>query len=370
MTAEPTPGARLRVLALMPSLGLGGGIESYFVALEEALLSVGADVDVISLRTTERREPTLRLKARFAARAVTAARRLAAESNALVLVLHPGLFPVGVLVRKIARLPAARCVVFFYGTDIWGHTGLVRRVAHRTGWKVVTISSFSAGGLVSSGPVVVLPPGIPRSRYERLVGIASAGDRASRDVDVLSVFRLDEADGKGASVLVAAGDMLRRRRALLSMVIAGSGRASSDLRHLVAERADWLELKEDLSFDELADLYGRARLFVLASRSHRPGRSGFCGEGFGIVLVEAQLAGTPVIAPHLGGSSDAFVNWMTGVRPTDDSPETLAATIERILDDDLVLKSMAEDAASWSRGNFAPESYIDRVRRSVLADRA
>jgi hypothetical protein len=37
------------------------------------------------------------------------------------------------------------------------------------------------------------------------------------------------------------------------------------------------------------------------------------------VLIEAQVAGTPVIVPAYGGSSSAYVEGMTGAAPTDES---------------------------------------------------
>ena len=70
---------------------------------------------------------------------------------------------------------------------------------------------------------------------------------------------------------------------------------------------------------ELVDLYGGADIFVLASRQHR--RPGPAGEGFGIVLAEAALAGLPVMAPANDGSRDAFVPGLTGMRPVDQSVE-------------------------------------------------
>ena len=47
------------------------------------------------------------------------------------------------------------------------------------------------------------------------------------------------------------------------------------------------------------------------------------GEGFGLVLLEAQAAGTPVIATAYGGSHEACIEGVTGVAPADESAEAL-----------------------------------------------
>ena len=356
----------VRVLALMPSVGLGGGIEAYFAALKEALSDLGADVETRALQTPERPRPTVLTKARFALEAVAAARHLAREEDVLLFVLHPGLLPVGVVAQGMARLPSLRCSLFFYGADIWGHSRIRRRFPQRAGWRVMTISSFSAGALVESGPVTVLPPGIPRERYRRLVADVPSDEVPSREIDVLTVIRLGDAEVKGAWALLGAADIVRGGRSDFSLVIAGSGHAPPDLRAAVTERRAWVELRENVAFEELADLYRQAKIFVLATRSHLPGQKGFRGEGFGIVLVEAQLAGTPVIAPCLGGSSDAYLHGVTGLRPADESPEALAATIERLLTNDDVLQSMATRATRWARHAFSPSAYNESVGRLLL----
>lgn len=357
---------RVSVLALMPSIGLGGGIEAYFAALREALCELGAHVETVALQTRERQAPTVSAKAHFVLTAVATARRLAKEEDPLVLVLHPGLLPVGALAQLVARARSPRCALFFYGADISGHSALSRRLANRAGWRIVTVSSFSAGALAACGPVTVLPPGIPQERYERLVTDAPLDERPARDIDVLTVFRLAHAEVKGAFELLQAGDIVRRGHSDFSLVIAGSGRAPAHLRDAVRARSSWVDLREDVPFDDLADLYRRAKIFVLATRSHVPGQKGFRGEGFGIVLAEAQLAGAPVIAPALGGSSDAFVDGLTGLRAPNDSPEAFAATIDRLLVDDALLKSTGEYASEWAKEKFSASTYEQRVKAGLL----
>lgn len=359
------PPAAPSVLALLPSEGLGGGIESYWAALAEALVSLGAELQTVSLGHAPNPRLGASDKAAFVARAVAAARGLRRHAEAVLLVLHPGLVPAGLLAQRAARVDPGRCWAFFYGADIWGTSRMTVRLVRRAGWRVATISSFSAGALAGSGPVTVLPPGIPERRYDTLLAARSHPTTAG-PFDVLTVIRLAHAQSKGAHELLHAGDLVRETGHDLSLVIAGSGDPPAGLRAAVACRP-WARIEQDLEFPDLAALYHRARLFVLATRSHQPGIPGFSGEGFGIVLAEAQLAGTPVIAPVLGGSTDAFVEGFTGLRPVDGSAEALADRIRALLGDPPRLEEMASRAACWGRACFSPDAFRATVGDVVLA---
>ena len=90
------------------------------------------------------------------------------------------------------------------------------------------------------------------------------------------------------------------------------------------------------------------------------------GEGFGLVLLEAQAAGTRVIAPAYGGSREPYVEGVTGVAPADESPEALTRTLHELLKDPARLASMAGHAARWTRQAFALEHYAQLAVRRLL----
>jgi glycosyltransferase involved in cell wall biosynthesis len=89
-------------------------------------------------------------------------------------------------------------------------------------------------------------------------------------------------------------------------------------------------VRAGLSDRDLADELAAADLFVLATQT-RSGRRAV-GEGFGLVLLEAQAAGTPVIAPAYGGSREAYIEGVTGVAPLDESAEALLRSLQDLLE--------------------------------------
>ena len=114
-------------------------------------------------------------------------------------------------------------------------------------------------------------------------------------------------------------------------------------------------MRPGLRDHELAGQLAASDLFVLATRT-RPGRNA-SGEGFGLVLLEAQVAGTPVVGPAYGGSHDAYIDQVTGVSPTDESERALARTLEDLLQYPGRLPEMGKRAAEWASESFAPERY-------------
>ena len=127
-----------------------------------------------------------------------------------------------------------------------------------------------------------------------------------------------------------------------------------------------MEVVESPTDEELVQLYRRATIFALATRTRIEKRVAY-GEGFGIVLAEAQLVGVPVIAPTAGGSSDAFVDGLTGRRPTDESPGALAMIIEEMIADHEHLAVLSANAKRWAAATCAPEKYGLLVERALLA---
>ncbi|MDT3443984.1 MULTISPECIES: glycosyltransferase family 4 protein [unclassified Pseudofrankia] len=350
---------RPRVLLLAPSGGLGGGIERYLGTVEERLRVGGADVHRLDLRGPAR-PPGLRARLRFVVTALRTAVRVGPFDA--VVTGHPNLIPVAAAAVPLAR--ARHGPVFFYGIDIWGLRRRNRAILTRHPvLHPITISSYSAGTLADVGVAPVLRPGIATSWRETLLAAGSRRPVPGPVPTLLGVFRLNDADweGKGLRELLAALHMVRERIGPVRLVVAGKGPALDEV-HRVVDRHEDVELVESPDDVALAGLYAAADLFVLSTRT-RPPRS---GEGYGIVLVEAQLAGCPVVGPVSGGSRDAYLDGVTGATPTDESPEALAAVLADLLSDPARLARMRRQAAEWAQLATQPEEHIRAVFSAVL----
>lgn len=350
-----------RVLLLAPSRGLGGGIERYVQTVESAF----DDAGVVSQRLDLIRPGPAGHRALL----TEAAAALAGSAGPTRLVIaHRALLPAAAMLSRVRSVDGIS--VICHGSDVWGtrwapRRGLESWLMRRPQVRLVAVSSFTAGALLPRGRATILPPGLSRTWFGELVGAAdhaaSATDGIARaDLEVMTAFRLSEWREKGLPQLTAAIAALGRTD--IRMAVCGSGEPPSDLLAHV-RRYPWCALRPGLTDAELAARFARADLFVLATRT-RPGRRP-CGEGFGLVLLEAQVAGTAVVGPAHGGSPDAYLGGVTGATPRDESTAALTEVLGELARKPARLAVMGRQGAAWARERFVPDRYaalaVDRL---------
>jgi phosphatidylinositol alpha-1,6-mannosyltransferase len=346
-----------RVLLLSPSRGLGGGIERYVATVEWAFAAEGVDCRRLDLSGSG---------ARTHARLLADGRSIlrADHRPTRLVVAHRALMPVAALLAREAA--ACGVSVLCYGSEIWDsrwrpRRTLERRLMQRAGVRVVAISGFTAGALMSDCRATILPPALSREWFDTLAAAAVDRPDAGPGIRLATAFRLGEWQGKGLVQLITAVTALGRPD--VSLTVCGSGTPPANLLRLVSEYS-WCAVRSGLSDRDLAGELAAADLFVLATQT-RGGRRAV-GEGFGLVLLEAQAAGTPVIAPAYGGSHDAYVEGVTGVAPSDESADALTGVLDGLLKDPARLALMGKYAAQWTRQAYAPERYAQLAVRRLL----
>ncbi len=142
---------------------------------------------------------------------------------------------------------------------------------------------------------------------------------------------------KRADLAVAACARLGRR-----VKVVGDGRAAESVRAAAGPAAEFLGTVSD---EELPGIMAGARALIFAGE-----------EDFGIVPVEAQAAGVPVIAYGTGGVRDSVVEGQTGVFFEEQTVESCAAGILAFEDLEDVLD---EQAIRANAERFAPHRFAE-----------
>jgi len=143
-------------------------------------------------------------------------------------------------------------------------------------------------------------------------------------------------------------------RAMRPLKVAGGGRALEAVRSGAVGEVEFLGRVSDAERDELLS-HARALLF--------PGE-----EDFGIVPVEAQAAGVPVIAYGVGGVAESVLDGHTGVLFDQQSAAGVAAAIERFEGLAIEEEVVRENARRFGRGRFRIEmtAVIARAEQAAV----
>ncbi len=165
---------------------------------------------------------------------------------------------------------------------------------------------------------------------------------------------------KGPQILIKAAALLRARRPdidlRLTILGAASGAKDFDLAELLsgAGMDDVASHHPPVNAPELASWYRSADVVVMPSYS----------ESFGLVALEAQACGTPVVATKVGGLSRAVFDGRTGMLVDGHKAGDWADALEALYDDPETLADMGRAASvhaqdfGWQRtAAITLESY-------------
>lgn len=155
---------------------------------------------------------------------------------------------------------------------------------------------------------------------------------------------------KGVDVAVRAFNELGRK-----LIVVGDGPARAGLERMAGRN---IEFRGIVSDAELQKLYGRVRGVVVAGE-----------EDFGIVPLEANASGRPVVAFRSGGALETVVDGVTGVTFTPQTPGALAAAVTRMLDIGFDPAALRNHALQFSEDAFARRirEVVDRAVASCMS---
>ena len=210
------------------------------------------------------------------------------------------------------------------------------------------------------GDYKVIPNGVDIARFANAVPIARWQDGSP---NLLFVGRHEPR--KGLLDLLKAQRILRKTGYGTRLLVVGTGPQEREARRYVATRGlQGVEFLGRVSDAEKAQLYRTARVFVSPATG---------GESFGIVLLEAMAAGTPIVCSDIHGYKGVVRRDREGLLVPPHEPKELAEAIARVLDEPALAERMGAagrlraEEFSWPRVTAKVEEYYGFVIRRLAA---
>lgn len=279
-------------------------------------------------------------------------------------------YPAAMLLSRLKRVPL---ISLFYGEE-WS------MVSRRATWDwklhspffpsfvrsldlLVLTSEVARQDLVRAGLLdggVVIPPGVDTELLRPPVDKDLLRKKHAPDADllVLSLARLSER--KGQDRVIEAFAALHEKYPGARLIIAGSGPTEDRLKQLVRD----LDVSSKVRFTGKLSYTGRERieLFQAADIFLMPNRRSRLNdlEGFGIVFIEANACGVPVVGGDDGGVPEAIAHGQTGYVVDARTPGPVTEILDRLMGDAALRERLGAEGRKRVLNEFSWELMAER----------
>lgn len=220
----------------------------------------------------------------------------------------------GVSAWLLSLLSNIKYVCYVHGEDVetaatsGEHNLMVKQVCKRA--KYIICNSHNSANIVkrlgyaADDKLHVLHPGVDAQTF-----VPAPPDPIFKEkmgwtdkFVILTVGRLQRR--KGQDKMIEAMPAILQQHPQVLYAIVGSGECKEELERLISDLklAQSVQLLSEISDEDMIACYQQCDLFILPNRTIDNDI-----EGFGMVLVEAQACGKPVIAGDSGGTKETMV---------------------------------------------------------------
>lgn len=282
--------------------------------------------------------------------------------------------PLALLAPAARRAGARTILASTHGHEVgWSMLPGARQALRRIGNHVDTltyISDYTRGRIEPAfGPhprYVRLPSAVDSVFFRPASEEQSAATRErfgwGSEPIIVCISRLVRR--KGQDQLIGALPLVHESYPVARLVLVGTGPEERRLRELAGGLGDRVVFAGALSREDMRDVLAAADVFSMPARTRG---AGLDVEGLGIVYLEAQACGVPVVAGDSGGAPET-VRPDTGVVVSGRDRRQLGETLVRLLDDPRRRAAMGQKGRRYVSSHWTWDGF-GAILRDLTAGR-
>ncbi len=278
-------------------------------------------------------------------------------------------FPdVAAIVSKIYNLPS----VMTWHNDVVGN-GMLRPLASIYNNTLNKITLNVVDKIITPSPycynespflkdfrdkMVWIPPGVDLEKYERTPTLSIREKYGIKDYQqiILFVGVMNKSTAhKGVNILLKAFQKIYNKYKDAILLMVGKG----DMVSYYKKCCKSLGINDRVIFtgfvDEtvLINIYRASEVLVLPSTTVQ--------EGFGMVLIEANACGKPVIGSRIGGIKYVIKEGVTGLLATPKDPDSLADAISYLLENPSKANKMGKKGRKMVENHYGWHKVVEKT---------
>ncbi|MBA3047575.1 glycosyltransferase family 4 protein [Patescibacteria group bacterium] len=298
-----------------------------------------------------------------------------------ILVGH--IFPLGTVAYFISQITKTPYSVILHGMDFTfalrarRKRNITKRIL-KNAENIICGNSYTAGlvkkfiGDEYAGKIKVVNPGIESRITPQMLCKTGQAHNAQRITQIKEKYNLDNklvlltvgrlVKRKGVDKVLESLPPVLKKKPNLIYVILGNG---PEIGNLKLEIGNWKLEKNVILITDADDesrnaWYKICDIFIMPARNIK---GDF--EGFGIVYLEANLAGKPVIAGNSGGARDAVENGVNGLLVNPEDINEISNAIIKLAQDENLRKKLGEQGRERSIREFSWEKQAEKIYNCV-----
>lgn len=272
-----------------------------------------------------------------------------------------------------SRLLLRKVVLLTYGSEVWNKLNIFKLWVLRNTDAVCVISKYTAQKLEEKGvkgkKIFMVPNAIdfdifkPKKKNSNLMKKLNLKD----DFVLLTVGRMDKSEQhKGHDIAIEALSFVVNNYKKIRYLIVGNGDDAPRLKEIAIDLGvmDFINFIGNVSESELVDYYNLCDVYLMPNRIEvKNGVS--IGEGFGIVFLEANACGKPVIAGNRGGSVEAVIDGYNGLIVDSLSKEDVADKIKLLIENKDLAVKMGENGLEFVKSKYTIEVLKEKIQELI-----